>query len=59
MIATVLVSFLNLAATGYELATISSTDPNVTISQHETWFAHWPAWLADTRASCEAATMPL
>lgn len=59
IITTVLASFLNLAATGYELVTISSTDPNVTLSQHTTWFANWPTWLASTRASCEATTMPL
>lgn len=59
IIAMVLVSFLNLAATGYELVTISSTDPNITISQHMPWFSNWPTWLASTRASCEATSMPL
>ncbi|ROW07258.1 hypothetical protein VMCG_03807 [Cytospora schulzeri] len=58
IIATVLVSFLNVAASGYELAAITSTDPNKTLSD-STWFANWPTWLASTRASCAAATMPL
>ncbi|KUI71973.1 hypothetical protein VM1G_07755 [Cytospora mali] len=58
IIATVLVSFLNFAASGYELVAASTTNPNATLS-HGTWYAHWPSWLASTRASCEATTMPL
>lgn len=55
---TVLVSFLNVAASGYELATTSSTDPKKVLSGAE-WFDSWPKWLASTRASCEPATVPL
>lgn len=53
-----LVSFLNVAASGYELATTSSTDPKKVLSGAE-WFDSWPKWLANTRASCESATVPL
>lgn len=53
-----LVSFLNVAASGYELATTSSTDPKGVLSGAE-WFDSWPKWLASTRASCEPATLPL
>lgn len=58
IVAVVLVSFLNVAASGYELATISTTNPNKVRSGDE-WFDSWPKWLASTRASCDPATMPL
>lgn len=58
IIVTVLVSFLNVAASGYELVTTSTTDPKGVRSGAE-WFDSWPKWLASTRASCDPATMPL
>ncbi|KAJ0108970.1 hypothetical protein J7T55_005518 [Diaporthe amygdali] len=58
IVITVLVSFLNVAASGYELIATSSTNPNTTLSDGN-WYANWPSWLASTRASCETTTMPL
>lgn len=58
IIVTVLVSFLNVAASGYELVTTSTTDPKAVRSGAE-WFDSWPKWLASTRASCDPATVPL
>lgn len=54
----VLVSFLNVAASGYELIATNSVHRNATIS-NSVWFENWPEWLASTRASCESATIPL
>lgn len=53
-----LVSFLNVAASGYELIATNSVHRNATIS-NSVWFDSWPEWLASTRASCESATIPL
>lgn len=58
VIAVVLVSFLNVAASGYELITTSTIDRNATISD-KVWFRNWPDWLVSTRANCEAAELPL
>ncbi|KAG6368963.1 hypothetical protein INS49_003182 [Diaporthe citri] len=58
IVVTALVSFLNVAASGYELAAISTTDPNKVRSGAE-WFDSWPKWLASTRASCDPTTIPL
>lgn len=58
IVITVLVSFLNVAASGYELATISTTNPDKVRSGAE-WFDSWPKWLASTRASCDPTTIPL
>lgn len=58
IVVTVLVSFLNVAASGYELATTSSTDPKG-VRSGAVWFDRWPKWLASTRASCDPATVPL
>lgn len=58
IVVTVLVSFLNVAASGYALVTISTTNPDKTLSGAE-WFDSWPEWLASTRASCDPATIPL
>lgn len=56
IVVTILVSFLNVAASGYELATISTTNPNKVRSGAE-WFDSWPKWLASTRASCDPTTI--
>ncbi|KAL1859038.1 hypothetical protein Daus18300_009676 [Diaporthe australafricana] len=58
IVITILISFLNVAASGYELIATSSTNPNATLSDG-TWYAKWPSWLASTRASCETTTVPL
>ncbi|CZR66441.1 uncharacterized protein PAC_16342 [Phialocephala subalpina] len=58
IVATILVSFLNVAATGYELYSLSSADPNATLGAH-IWFGKWPSFIVSTRASCESATIPL
>lgn len=58
LIATALVTFLNVAASGYELAATASSNPNATVS-HAVWYSKWPTWLASTQASCAATTMPL
>lgn len=52
------VSFLNVAASGYELAAISTTNPNKVRSGAE-WFDSWSKWLASTRASCDPTAIPL
>lgn len=58
LIATILISLLNIAATGYELHTLSSSDPNATMVA-PTWLGKWPSSLVSTHASCGPATIPL
>lgn len=59
IIALVLVSFLNVATSGYQLAATSSTNPNVTESA-QTWFARWPSFIiGHMQASCESSAIPL
>lgn len=58
IVSVVLVSFLNVAASGYELIATSSTNPNATVG-NSVWFESWPEWLASTRATCQATTLPL
>jgi hypothetical protein len=54
ILATVLFSFLNVAATGYEMITVESSDPNVTIAT-TTYFSKWPSFMtANTRPTCDA-----
>jgi hypothetical protein len=54
VVATVLFSFLNVAATGYERITVESSNPNATVA-NSTFFSNWPAYLtANTRPSCDA-----
>ncbi|KAI1759211.1 hypothetical protein GGR53DRAFT_166679 [Hypoxylon sp. FL1150] len=56
IILTALVSFLNVAATGYELVSTSSSDPNAT-EANSIWFSKWPEYLVGARAACEAASL--
>ncbi|KAI6083058.1 hypothetical protein F4821DRAFT_197465 [Hypoxylon rubiginosum] len=56
IILTALVSFLNVAATGYELVSTSSSDPNAT-ETNSIWFSKWPSYLVGARAACEAASL--
>lgn len=58
VIAVALVSFLNVAASGYELVATSTIDRNATLHD-KVWFRNWPDWLVSTRATCEAAELPL
>ncbi|KAI0838456.1 hypothetical protein F5Y06DRAFT_303776 [Hypoxylon sp. FL0890] len=58
IIATALVSFLNVAATGYELVSTSSSDPNGT-EANSIWFSRWPSYLVGARASCDATNIQL
>lgn len=58
LLATVLVSLLNVAVTGYELFTISSANPNATISERS-WIGSLPAFIVSTRTTCEPTTIPL
>lgn len=58
IISIVLVSFLNIAASGYELIATSSPDFNATV-RDSVWFDSWPTWLASTRATCQSTTLPL
>lgn len=53
IILTALVSFLNVAATGYELVSTSSSDPGAT-ETNSIWFSKWPSYVFGARASCEA-----
>ncbi|TGJ78385.1 hypothetical protein E0Z10_g10382 [Xylaria hypoxylon] len=57
IIAIVLVSFLNVATTGYELVQASSLNPNATEAARDTWFSNWPRYLIGARASCDASSM--
>ncbi|KAI1139079.1 hypothetical protein F5Y05DRAFT_424788 [Hypoxylon sp. FL0543] len=58
IVATALVSFMNVAATGYELVSTSSSDPNAT-EANSIWFSRWPSYLVGARASCDATNIPL
>lgn len=58
ILATALVSLLNVVATGYELFTITSTDPNATLAQ-PTWFDKWRSFKVSTKASCDSTEIPL
>jgi hypothetical protein len=54
ILATVLFSFLNVAATGYEMITVESSDPNATVAT-TTYFSKWPSFMtANTRPACDA-----
>ncbi|KAI1637951.1 hypothetical protein F4809DRAFT_602459 [Biscogniauxia mediterranea] len=58
VILVVLVSFANVAATGYELVSASTYDPNAT-EANSIWYAKWPGFLTGARASCDASTIPI
>ncbi|KAI8961480.1 hypothetical protein F5Y11DRAFT_357706 [Daldinia sp. FL1419] len=53
IVATALVSFLNVAATSYELVPQSSQDPNATEANNG-WLSKWPSYLVGARASCSS-----
>lgn len=54
IIATAVLSFLNVAATGYEMNTVESSNPNATVAS-KTFFANWPSFMTgNTRPSCDA-----
>ncbi|KAI2616729.1 hypothetical protein GGR54DRAFT_219060 [Hypoxylon sp. NC1633] len=56
IIATALVSFINVAATGYELVPTSTPDPNAT-EANNLWFAKWPSYLVGAQAACQATSI--
>ena len=59
LIAVVLVSLINLATSGYQLVSTSSTNPNVTQSTHS-WFKAWPSFIiGQMQASCDSSTIPV
>ncbi|KAI0010064.1 hypothetical protein F4779DRAFT_579175 [Xylariaceae sp. FL0662B] len=58
IISIALVSFLNVAATGYELVSVSAQDPNAT-ETNGIWFSKWPSYLVGARASCDPSNIPI
>ncbi|KAI0600269.1 hypothetical protein F4775DRAFT_590598 [Biscogniauxia sp. FL1348] len=54
----VLVSFANVAATGYELVSASTYDPNAT-EANSIWYAKWPGFLTGARASALSYTLKM
>ncbi|KAI0413344.1 hypothetical protein F5X98DRAFT_390874 [Xylaria grammica] len=59
IVATILVSFFNVAAAGYELVPASSRDPNVTEAERETWLSNLPSNLIGAIPSCDATSMQM
>lgn len=61
IIAATLVSFINFASAGYELAARSSNDPNGTVEDPSRYGGiRWPSYLiGDTQATCAPVTLPL
>ncbi|KAK5171085.1 uncharacterized protein LTR77_004229 [Saxophila tyrrhenica] len=58
LVITILVSFANFVASGYELTTVYASDPD-SIGK-ELWFKSWPSWLRQNiEASCEPANLPV
>lgn len=54
IIATAVFSFLNVAATGYEMVTVETADPNATVAE-KNFFSNWPSFMAaNTQPSCES-----
>ncbi|KAH7084708.1 hypothetical protein BKA63DRAFT_548030 [Paraphoma chrysanthemicola] len=54
IIATAVFSFLNVAATGYEMITIETPNPNATVAE-KNFFSNWPSFMAaNTQPSCES-----
>lgn len=49
---------INMVASGYELISECSMDPDATTNQH-VWFKNWPDWLASTKPTCAATIVPL
>jgi hypothetical protein len=57
VITTALFSFLNVAATCYEMVAIESSDPNATKAEG-TFFSNWPGFMtANTQPSCDAKVL--
>lgn len=53
IVATALFSFLNVAATGYEMVTVEASSPNETTAM-KTYFSGWPNFMTgNTRPSCD------
>lgn len=59
IIFTVLFSFINVAANGYQLKTIYTTNPNATLNEKH-WFTQAPwSWSSRLPPSCEAQNLTL
>jgi hypothetical protein len=57
ILATALFSFLNVAATGYELKTVESSNPNATV-EAKTFFSKWPAFMTgNNEPTCDTKIM--
>lgn len=60
LVAAVLVSFISVGTSGYELAAISSSNPNQTESSAKTWFSRkFGTIFGNTGPSCDSATIPV
>ncbi|KAH9906339.1 hypothetical protein F4778DRAFT_643712 [Xylariomycetidae sp. FL2044] len=61
IILTALVSFVNVATSGYQLVATSSSNPNQTVDDPSSYGnIKWPSYLTkNTRATCAATTIPL
>ena len=57
--ATALFTVLNVAANGYNLVPISTTNPNETLANHTTWFQNWPAFLVSNKPDCDDTNLAL
>lgn len=54
IVATAVLSFLNIAATGYEMNAVESSNPNATTAS-KTFFHNWPSFMTgNNRPSCDA-----
>ena len=59
IIALVLVSLVNVATSGYQLVSTTSTNPNATQSSHS-WIKGWPSFMVGQMlATCESSTIPV
>jgi hypothetical protein len=53
ILTTALFSFLNVAATGYEMKTVESSNPNATV-EAKTFFSKWPAFMTgNSEPTCD------
>ena len=59
IISLVLVSLINVATSGYQLVSTTSTNPNITQSTHS-WIKGWPSFMVGQMlATCESSTIPV
>ncbi|EUC49782.1 hypothetical protein COCMIDRAFT_22560 [Bipolaris oryzae ATCC 44560] len=59
ILASVLFSFLNLATSGYDTVTVTTSEPNATIT-NTTYFHNWPSFkTSKIRPTCEPQRLPV